>query len=158
MGNDEVFGARRRYIPGEREANRRAGADLALASPSPRRRRAAPGSLRGTRQTVPARLAGSSCGRAHSTHCTRTHSRFVGKVSRGAHGSTLRLTVGAILRPPPQRLVAISRALTSRSLRHGCDVTNGTSHGPPAACRPPEPALTASLVRSRAFVTPRRTP
>lgn len=68
-------------------------------------------------------------------------------------------TGGAILRPPPPRLVAISRRLTSRLRRHGRDVTNGTSHGPPAssrlaprARRPPEPALTASLVRSGALL------
>ncbi|KAL4708133.1 hypothetical protein ACJJTC_009912 [Scirpophaga incertulas] len=47
--------------------------------------------------------------------------------------------------------------MTSRSQRHDGDVINGTSHGPPAAAspaaarRPPEPALTASLVRLGAF-------
>ncbi|KAF9809526.1 hypothetical protein SFRURICE_020823 [Spodoptera frugiperda] len=55
-------------------ADRRAGADLAQASQGPAKRRAAPASDRGTRRTVPARSAGSSCGQAHSTHCTRTHS------------------------------------------------------------------------------------
>ncbi|PZC82424.1 hypothetical protein B5X24_HaOG210465 [Helicoverpa armigera] len=68
-------------------ADRRAGADLAQASRAPARRRAAPGSDRSTRRTVPARSAGSSCGRAHSTHCTRTHSLSQsvasGQVARG---------------------------------------------------------------------------
>lgn len=142
-------------------SDRRAGADLAQASRGPARRRAAPGSDRGTRRTVPARSAGSSCGRAHSTHCTRTHSvsRCGGADRERARGGTRWRTDGALLRPPPPRLVAISRRLTSRRRRHGCDVINGTSHGPPAAAsprRPPEPALTAPLVRAGAFIRPRR--
>lgn len=81
-------------------------------------------------------------------------------VRERTRGGTRWRTGGALLRPPPPRLVAISRRLTSRRRRHGGDVTNGTSHGPPAG-RPPEPALTAPRVRlelshARAFRPARR--
>lgn len=75
----------------------------------------------------------------HIALTARTHSQSV--ASRGdrerAHGSTRWRTFGAILRPPPLRLVAISRRLTSRPRRHDDDVTNGTSHRPPASSSPP---------------------
>lgn len=78
-----------------------------------------------------------------------THSVSLRRAGRERRGGTRWRTGGALLRPPPPRLVAISRRLTSRRRRHGRDVINGTSHGPPAAARrrPPEPALTAPLVR-----------
>lgn len=90
---------------------------------------------------------------------THSVSRCGGADRERARGGTRWRTDGALLRPPPPRLVAISRRLTSRRRRHGCDVINGTSHGPPAAAsprRPPEPALTAPLVRAGAFIRPRR--
>ncbi|CAH0700553.1 unnamed protein product [Spodoptera exigua] len=71
---------------------------------------------------------------------THSVSRLRSAGRERARGGTRWRTGGALLRPPPPRLVAISRRLTSRRRRHGCDVINGTSHGPPAAASPRPPA------------------
>lgn len=76
----------------------------------------------------------------HSLHAHTTLARRcydIRLIARGRAEVPRWWTAGALLRPPPPRLVAISHFLTSRRRRHGCDVINGTSHGPPAAASPP---------------------
>jgi hypothetical protein len=92
----------------------------------------------------------------HSLHAHTLTLSAVDAVREKLRGGTRLRTAGALLRPPPPRLVAISRCMTSRVRRHNGDVINGTSHGPPAAASPPPARAcangTASTVRS--FHTP----
>ncbi|CAB3230979.1 unnamed protein product [Arctia plantaginis] len=99
--------------------------------------------------------------RPSTFHSLHAHSltQSVGCVGLYAsgRGDTRWRTGGALLRPPPPRLVAISRRLTSPRRRHGCDVINGTSHGPPASASPLPPARACAngiASTGRSFHTP----
>lgn len=94
--------------------------------------------------------------RLSTFHSLHAHSLTQSVGFQSAEAGTRWRTVGALLRPPPLSLVPISRSLTSRLRRHGYDVINGTSHGPPAAAASPPARACANgtASTSRSFRTP----